>query len=102
MAFTHSKQLKAYKYHYHTEKGQQSRKREEVRIAKLFEENGISIKREVHVRFKCSGGNFARLDFIIIENGRVIIVEVDEDQHRTYDIGCDMAESCAENPPPSI
>jgi hypothetical protein len=90
-AFAHRHKLKAHIHFYHTKEGQRERKREEVRIAKLFKKNNISFKREHHVSFHCSDGTFARMDFIIIVNGRVIIVEVDEDQHRTYDIGCDVA-----------
>jgi hypothetical protein len=91
VAFAQSGHLKTHYHFYHTKEGQQERKREESRIVKLLKKNNIDFKREHRVNFHCSGGTHARPDFIIIINGRVIIVEVDEDQHKTYAYGCDVA-----------
>lgn len=33
--------------------------------------------------------HFVRLDFMFVENGRIIILEVDEDQHIGYPVNCD-------------
>jgi len=74
---------------YHTVEGQQARKKEEERIAKLLTKAGIEYKREHKIRFDCAGGTFCRIDFVIISKGNVIFLEVDEDQHKGYDVSCD-------------
>lgn len=90
-AFTQKGNLKSHIYYHHTEEGQKNRKREETRIAKLLEANGIDFKREHVVSFSCIQSTFARLDFIIIQNGVVEIIEVDENQHSHYGVECDVA-----------
>lgn len=75
----------------HTAEGQQERRREEKRIAKLLSENNIEFKREHRVTFSCMGGTWASVDFVIISNGRVIMLEIDESQHVSYGIYCDVA-----------
>ena len=75
----------------HTKEGQQERRREEKRIAKLLSEKGIEFKREHRVTFSCTGGTWASVDFVIIFNGRVIMLEIDEQQHFSYGVYCDVA-----------
>lgn len=90
-AFPRGDTLKAHDFYYHTAEGQQKRKREEERIAKLLTNAGVPFKREHYVTFGCFGGSFARIDFIIDRNGKVIVIEVDEDQHRQYGVACEVA-----------
>ncbi|GAQ91168.1 hypothetical protein KFL_007380030 [Klebsormidium nitens] len=90
-AFSRSDALKTHVFYYHTEKGQQRRKREEERIAKLLTTAGLPFKREHHVTFDCLGGSFARIDFILDHKGKIIVIEVDEYQHEGYGVACDVA-----------
>lgn len=83
--------MRTHEYFYHTAEGQQRRKREEERVAKLLERAGIDFKREHHVSFGCTLRTFARVDFIIVLNGKVIALEVDEYQHEGYGVACDVA-----------
>ncbi|GAQ93660.1 Zinc finger-containing protein [Klebsormidium nitens] len=89
--FAQSTHLRTHTYYYHTTEGKQKRKREEVRIAKLLEGSSIDFKREHYVNFGCLQGTFARADFVIIQNGKVVVLEVDEYQHESYGVACDVA-----------
>lgn len=73
----------------HTEVWRLRQKKSEQALASFLDENGIHYKREYHVSYSCSGGTFARLDFLIIWKGILFIIEVDEDQHKQYPILCD-------------
>ncbi len=53
----------------------------------------MEYRREHHVSFACMDLSFARIDFVVtLANGSVVLLEVDERQHRFgYDgVGCDM------------
>jgi hypothetical protein len=89
-SFNRSESLTSHIYYYHTEEGQLKRKRQEVIIEKLLKENKIDHKREHRVTFTCLGQTYASIDFLIIINGVVIYLEVDEHQHERYGIGCDV------------
>ncbi len=71
-------------------------KREEQRNANLLDSAGVNYKREHHVDFSCMEGDtrrrFARVDFVIMIDSTVVMLEVDEGQHRfgDYSVGCDM------------
>ena len=41
---------------------------------------------------KCAlpGATFARGDFVLVFNNTVVILEVDEDQHKSYGVSCDV------------
>ncbi|GAQ90268.1 hypothetical protein KFL_006200080 [Klebsormidium nitens] len=90
-AFVTSDNQKKHFRDYHTAEGQQRRKREEERVAKLLEGASIDFKREHAVSFRCILDTFARVDFIIILNGKVIVLEVDEYQHDGYGVACDVS-----------
>jgi hypothetical protein len=90
----------SYKYsvnrHYkrfHTEKGIQQHKKKEQVIADLLTKNKINFKREYIVDYKnCDlGSNNSRIDFLIDLNGKLIFLEVDEDQHKSYNIKCEVS-----------
>lgn len=80
----------------HTEEGAARQKKQEQRVARALEAAGIEYRREHHIDFSCIDSNltFARIDFVVLCGGRVIFLEVDENQHRFgYDSGqlsCDM------------
>ena len=67
-------------------------KMEEERIRKALESANVDFKREHNVSFKCWGGTWSSADFLVVERGCVLIVEVDETQHMGvgYTISCDM------------
>jgi hypothetical protein len=90
-AFAQGPHLKSHAISYHTAEGQQRRKREEERVAKLLAKAGVDFRREHHVSFGSIQETFARVDFIIIINGKVIVLEVDEYQHDGYGVACDVA-----------
>ena len=75
---------------YHTIEGQQARKREEQRIADLLDSHQIAYKREHSIDFQCIGGSRCRVDFVIIENGSIVFLEVDEAQHSAYEVSCEV------------
>jgi hypothetical protein len=61
-----------------------------MRIVKALTAADIDFKREHHVSFDCLGGTYCRLDFVVIINGKVVVIEVDEEQHATYGVSCDV------------
>lgn len=95
MACTTSGNLKAHKDRMHSPEGQARQKKQEQRIARALDIAGIPYKREHHIDFVCVGdvdGSYARIDFVIIMDGRIIFLEVDEGQHK-FGYGsaaCDM------------
>ena len=77
----------------HTPEYAAKRKRQEERVRKVLSDAGYHFKSEHHIDFKCSGaGTFARIDALMQYNGGVVMLEVDEDQHKfgDYSVGCDM------------
>jgi hypothetical protein len=82
-AFSQSTHLKSHVHYYHTQEGQQERKREEVKIEKILPEG--SFKREHQVDYRCIDPSltYSRLDFLLPywKKGGHVIIEVDEHQH---------------------
>lgn len=83
--------LKSHTHFFHTEKGQQERKREEVKIEKILPEG--SFKREHQVDYRCIDPkmSFSRLDFLLPywKKGGHVIIEVDEGQHSHISQSCE-------------
>ncbi len=96
-AFAQASSLKKHHGRMHTSAGQARQKRKENRIAKLLDLHGIPYKREHHVDFSCVGATnarnakFARVDFVIELKGCLVFLEVDEHQHESYTVACDVA-----------
>ena len=65
--------------------------REEEKVALALEAAGIGFKREHRVDYSCIGDTYGKADFVIDLNGGIIIVEVDEKQHRQYGVACDAS-----------
>ena len=76
----------------HTKAGQQRQHRREERIAKAFNEQGISFDREFTVQF-CGEANqkCARVDFVLYRQFGTILLEVDEFEHAHYGVTCETA-----------
>jgi hypothetical protein len=76
------------------EDGLERLKLAELRIEKILTENVISFDREQKIEFSCVDENnhhFARLDFVIPTKDAVIILEIDESQHKGNEISCEVA-----------
>eukprot|EP00873_Tetraselmis_striata_P045205 jgi/Tetstr1/465469/TSEL_010153.t1 len=70
-----------------------SAKKEEERVRTVLAKRGFDFKSEHHVDFSCiDNGTFCRIDVLLQLNGGVIMLEIDEDQHKfgDYTVGCDM------------
>lgn len=68
-------------------------RKQEERVERALREAGIDFAREHRVAYECWKGTWSQADFLIVENGGVIIVEVDERQHsdHSYTISCDTS-----------
>ena len=82
----------AHKQAVHTTEGIRRHKRKEEGLAKALTRGGITFVREHRVTFECLDGTWASCDFVTVQNGRVLIVECDEFQHRysNYTVSCDI------------
>ena len=89
-SFSRSDYLKIHQYYYHDPEGIRVRHRQEHSIQKLFEANNINFSREYPVSFSCIGRTRASIDFLLIINGVMIFIEVDENQHCDYGVDCDL------------
>lgn len=89
--FTQEAHLAAHMQVYHTEKGQQIRKKKEHAVAKALDAAKIDYKREHQINFSCFENTYAKTDFIITATGGILIVEIDESQHQSYGVVCDVA-----------
>jgi hypothetical protein len=87
--------LKSHFNSIHSPEGQARQKKEEHKVAKLLEKNSIVVERETRVNFSCfeSGKHWALIDFTIYRKDCIILLEVDENQHKYgeyYSVSCDM------------
>ena len=89
-AFVCPTNLKTHKFNHHTEEGRQLQKKQEMIIDKMLTENKIDFKREHRIDFKCIGRTHANIDFLIMMNGVMIYLEVDETQHDWYPLSCEV------------
>eukprot|EP00873_Tetraselmis_striata_P035339 jgi/Tetstr1/455603/TSEL_042415.t1 len=77
----------------HTPEYWARKKKEEERVRTALAKRGFDFKIEHHVDFSCiDNGTFCRIDVLLQLNGGVIMLEIDEDQHKfgDYTVGCDM------------
>ena len=65
-----------------------------MKVYQALQETGVSFEFPKHIPFAGCGLNsetkHARVDFSIAKEWGHVILEVDEDQHRSYPIGCDV------------
>lgn len=90
-ASTNSDDLRNHKV-IHTEEYQIKKKKKEEAVAKALSEAGIDYKREHQINMQCilnKENKYIRVDFLIVIDAQIIILEVDENQHRDYPISCD-------------
>ena len=93
-AFRQGAHLKRHVFFYHTDKGILDRKKEEAAVEKVLQEAGIEFKREHSVLFSCindADNRYARIDFVVVQNGVVLFIEIDEVQHSYYSVSCEIA-----------
>ena len=65
--------------------GRQRVKVREERVLNFLETTGLEFQREVTVWFDRSQKHYARVDFVVPFDDRLVYVEVDERQHAEYD-----------------
>jgi hypothetical protein len=85
--------LKCHVERNHTEKGVQRKKKKEEQVCKFLRDSGIAHARELRIDF-CGDGDekkCARVDVTIHREDRVVVLEVDEEWHKHYGVGCDVA-----------
>ena len=70
----------------------QRQKKREEQVARFLTMSGTKFECEVSVSF-CGKANrkYARVDFVIYDEDRVVCLEVDENQRDHYDVSCDAA-----------
>lgn len=105
---TTSSGLKSHWLHNHSKEGIQKRKKQEERINRCLLEAGYSdfdeggdfhpplkhFKREHFINFQCiddKSGKNANIDFVIGVNGGLVMLEVDEYQHKYEGYSCDLS-----------
>jgi hypothetical protein len=90
--FVKTSQLKQHLARHHTERGIQRQKKREEQVVKFLTSAKIPFDRETAVHF-CGEADkkFARVDFTIYFEVRVVALEVDEEAHKHYPTGCDIA-----------
>lgn len=94
--FTQSGSLVKHIKSVHTREWEARQKREEQLVASALAAAGMDFKREHQIDFSClmdPTASYARIDFVIMQNGLIYFVEVDENQHKygEYSVRCDMA-----------
>jgi hypothetical protein len=84
--------LKKHLFYYHTEEGNAARHREEETLKKVMIEKGFDFKREHNGDLRCAlpDATFARGDFVLVFGNTAVFLEVDEDQHKSYGVSCDV------------
>lgn len=97
--FSHKHHRDSHYYYTHTEEGASERKREEMVVKRFLDEKiPNSYIREMRVDYTCLNqpglkNKFSRVDFALpyLVPNTVILLEVDENQHKHYDQSCENA-----------
>jgi hypothetical protein len=90
VAFRQKTHLATHRFYYHTTQGQAMRKRKEERVAEVLRSADIAFDREYYVDLRSIGATCARVDFRVAAHGCVLLLEVDEKQHTSWDYTCDI------------
>jgi len=98
--FKRKHHLDEHTFYWHTAEGQARKKKEESRIVRLLEANGVHHKPQHTIDFTCIGkdreGARSYIDFLIEckdaagKTTGFILLEVDEHQHEWYDLSCEL------------
>lgn len=99
--FTDKRGLESHHFYYHTPEGNARMRHQEERIRRLLLRNNISFEPQHTIDFTCMkedepDGSRCYIDFLVEirdDNDKVsgyIFLEVDEDQHRSYGINCEL------------
>lgn len=91
MAFNNRGNLHTHYQRFHTPEAQTSMKRAEEAVACAFDEAGIKYRREHRVEYSCFEQGYARVDFLIDCPGGVILLEIDEGQHKRETPECEAS-----------
>ena len=97
--FPHKQHLDSHYYYNHTEDGASERKREEMVVKRFFDDKlPDSYIREMRIDYTCLNqpglkNKFSRIDFVLphLIPNTIILLEVDESQHKQYDQTCEQA-----------
>ena len=98
--FRTSSDMKKHFDRMHSAKGIHRQKKEEQRIENLLRRSGLSFRREFVVNFSCdvqpasgitSSKKNARVDFVLFLASCVVCIEVDEGQHASYEVSCEVS-----------
>lgn len=92
--FTRNEHFRSHYESHHTQQAAFRHKKEEAAIENVLKLNEIEYVREHRVDFRCVNdpeGLCARIDFLLLENAKIICVEIDEDQHKDRPIICECA-----------
>jgi hypothetical protein len=79
---------------WHTAAAALRHKKAEAAVEKVLQEAGLGFDREARVAYGCGldvGKHWASIDFVLHLPDRVLLLEVDEQQHNGYGVGCDAA-----------
>jgi hypothetical protein len=71
------------------------KKRKEESLSKFLIKSQVNFTREHHVDYRCidnsAQNKFHRIDFLIVMNGILFFIEVDEFQHESYNSSCETS-----------
>jgi hypothetical protein len=79
---------------WHTAEACQRQKKAETAVEKALLAGDLGFDREARVRYGCGldvAKHWANIDFCLYLPDRVLLLEVDEQQHNGYGVGCDAA-----------
>ena len=92
--FTRNEHLQIHLNAFHTPEASQRRKIQEEAMKVALEEAGFDFKREHYINYRCTSdpeGRNARIDFMLIIDGVIVFLEVDENQHSDRSQLCECA-----------
>jgi hypothetical protein len=91
-SFVYKNSMQRHYFENHTKEGAKRRIKEENKMSKFLEAQGIAHDHQVHITFNCldSTASRAYVDFVIYYPTHVVLLEIDEHQHDGYPASCDV------------
>jgi hypothetical protein len=91
LKFATAKRLQKHYRNVHTATAIKERGSKQDHFAEFLREKNIRFRREYRVDLSraCPGATWCRVDFTFVENGILVLVELDENQHASYPVGCE-------------
>jgi hypothetical protein len=100
--FSSAQALQNHMRKFHSDNPRALTKRKELDLFQVLQQAGVCFEYQKHLPFRScglmSGTAYAYIDFAIQKPWGVVLLECDEDQHKTYDPSCDVRrdfDSCA-------